>query len=123
MRSRYTAYTVDDRAYIARTWDPATRPALADSLDQIDWVALDIQTTEAGGPNDEHGMVEFVAHYQVKDKPGYLREKSHFRKENGAWLYVTGETEPLTPVRVDKTGRNAPCPCGSGKKFKKCCGA
>jgi len=27
-------------------------------------------------------------------------------------------------VRVaDKTGRNDPCPCGSGKKFKKCCGA
>jgi len=28
-----------------------------------------------------------------------------------------------TPVRSSKVGRNAPCPCGSGKKFKKCCGA
>lgn len=27
------------------------------------------------------------------------------------------------PVRVDKVGRNDPCPCGSGKKYKKCCGA
>lgn len=27
------------------------------------------------------------------------------------------------PVRVTKVGRNDPCPCGSGKKFKKCCGA
>ena len=27
------------------------------------------------------------------------------------------------PVRVDKkTGRNEPCPCGSGMKYKKCCG-
>ena len=26
------------------------------------------------------------------------------------------------PVTVDKVGRNAPCPCGSGKKYKKCCG-
>ncbi len=26
------------------------------------------------------------------------------------------------PVHVDKTGRNDPCPCGSGKKYKKCCG-
>ena len=27
-----------------------------------------------------------------------------------------------TPKRVNKIGRNEPCPCGSGKKFKKCCG-
>jgi preprotein translocase subunit SecA len=29
-----------------------------------------------------------------------------------------------TPVRrqVEKVGRNDPCPCGSGKKYKKCCG-
>jgi uncharacterized protein YecA (UPF0149 family) len=27
------------------------------------------------------------------------------------------------PVTVDKVGRNDPCPCGSGKKFKKCHGA
>ena len=27
------------------------------------------------------------------------------------------------PVRVVKIGRNEPCPCGSGKKYKKCCGA
>ncbi|MBO5312724.1 MAG: preprotein translocase subunit SecA [Clostridia bacterium] len=27
------------------------------------------------------------------------------------------------PIRVDKIGRNEPCPCGSGKKYKKCCGA
>ncbi|MFO7245921.1 MAG: preprotein translocase subunit SecA [Bacillota bacterium] len=26
------------------------------------------------------------------------------------------------PVRVEKIGRNDPCPCGSGKKYKKCCG-
>ncbi|MBQ7225236.1 MAG: SEC-C domain-containing protein [Clostridia bacterium] len=28
------------------------------------------------------------------------------------------------PVRAEqKVGRNEPCPCGSGKKYKKCCGA
>ena len=32
--------------------------------------------------------------------------------------------DPSRPVRVEqKIGRNAPCPCGSGKKYKKCCGA
>ena len=30
---------------------------------------------------------------------------------------------PAGPVRAAKVGRNAPCPCGSGKKFKKCCGS
>jgi hypothetical protein len=29
---------------------------------------------------------------------------------------------PSTPLRVDKIGRNDPCPCGSGAKYKKCCG-
>jgi uncharacterized protein YecA (UPF0149 family) len=29
---------------------------------------------------------------------------------------------PQAPLRVEKTGRNDPCPCGSGKKYKKCCG-
>ena len=30
---------------------------------------------------------------------------------------------PGGQVRAAKVGRNAPCPCGSGKKFKKCCGS
>ncbi len=30
---------------------------------------------------------------------------------------------PVEPIKADKTvGRNDPCPCGSGKKYKKCCG-
>ncbi len=29
----------------------------------------------------------------------------------------------VAPVHSDKVGRNDPCPCGSGKKYKKCCGA
>lgn len=34
------------------------------------------------------------------------------------------EQQPQQPTaRSEKVGRNAPCPCGSGKKYKKCCGA
>lgn len=33
-----------------------------------------------------------------------------------------GKTLAKTPVTVIKIGRNEPCPCGSGKKYKKCCG-
>jgi len=35
----------------------------------------------------------------------------------------SSEEEKPEPVRVVKVGRNEPCPCGSGKKYKKCCGA
>ena len=35
--------------------------------------------------------------------------------------YMT-EEKPQTPVATEKVGRNDPCPCGSGKKFKNCCG-
>lgn len=36
---------------------------------------------------------------------------------------LQGRAEPEGPVRVKKVGRNEPCPCGSGRKFKKCHGA
>lgn len=45
--------------------------------------------------------------------------------ENGEPLahpWGIDERAPLRPAPPVKTGRNAPCPCKSGKKFKKCCG-
>ena len=37
---------------------------------------------------------------------------------------TAGNTQPQAPVKRDssKVGRNDPCPCGSGKKYKDCCG-
>lgn len=35
---------------------------------------------------------------------------------------VGASSSPEAPVRAAKIGRNAPCPCGSGRKYKKCCG-
>ncbi len=59
---------------------------------------------------------------------------------NAEWLYTLPQWDNLiteerrkelykieksskTVVKPPKVGRNDPCPCGSGKKFKKCCGA
>ena len=44
------------------------------------------------------------------------------------YLFVVVKLYPLikvnAPVKADKkVGRNDPCPCGSGKKYKACCGA
>ena len=50
-------------------------------------------------------------------------EVSVFKKINNEWKYVAGEVIPTTITRVGaKVGRNDPCPCGSGKKYKQCCG-
>ena len=35
----------------------------------------------------------------------------------------TREKRPVRKTAAQKVGRNDPCPCGSGKKYKKCCGA
>ena len=60
------------------------------------------------------------------DFPPWQTVYTYFRnwRKDGTWYYVDGEViKPATSVHQQpKVGRNDPCPCGSGKKFKKCCG-
>ena len=125
MRSRYTAYARGDVAHLARTLAPEHRAGfdMADvsaGMKQTRWLGLEILDTEAGGEKDSTGIVEFVARFQARDKAQALHERSRFRRDtDGSWVYVDGETT-MQPVK--KPGRNDPCPCGSGKKFKQCCG-
>lgn len=123
MRSRYVAYARKDFAYVVRTWHEPNRPAIGDFDDQdsIEWTGLDVQATEAGGPEDQEGMVEFVATCEVDGALRRLHEKSSFVRLDDQWYYVDGEIVTPQPVRSAKIGRNEPCPCGSGKKYKKCC--
>lgn len=46
-----------------------------------------------------------------------LKELVEFKKEERERI----ERAKHEPVTVVKIGRNEPCPCGSGKKYKKCC--
>lgn len=118
MRSRYSAYVLKLDDYVLHTWHSSTRPvSLELSHDDTKWQHLRIIDTEQGKEDDETGMVEFAAIYTG----GQLHERSRFVREAGRWFYVDGEILP--PVKEVKAGRNEPCPCGSGKKFKKCCGA
>ena len=66
-------------------------------------------------------MVEFRALYRSIAGMGVLHERSSFLCENGCWSYVDGELIEAGALQSGKTGRNEPCPCGSGKKYKKCC--
>lgn len=90
MRSRYSAFAVHDAAYLLRTWHAATRPRSVDFDPDLTWVGLEIVTTEAGGPGDANGVVEFRAHHRRGGEPGVLHEVSRFRRQDGEWSYVRG---------------------------------
>ena len=119
MRSRYTAYTRGDAGYLSATWAPETRPKALDLADGPEWLGLAILRA-AGGAGDEAGTVEFRARYRAGGREEVLHETSRFRRDQGRWVYVDGQLhDPPAPTRV---GRNALCPCGSGRKYKRCCG-
>lgn len=118
MRSRFTAYTRGDVDYLLVSWHPRTRPARLKLVDQPVWERLEILSTQAGAVGDSNGQVEFAAHYRSAERVGCLREISRFTAVQGRWFYLDG----IQPDMANKTGRNETCPCGSGKKFKRCCG-
>jgi SEC-C motif-containing protein len=67
--------------------------------------------------------VEFEASYERDGLRDIHHERAQFKKVDGQWLYDEGDIVPKTIVRATpKVGRNDPCPCGSGKKYKHCCG-
>ncbi len=125
MRSRYSAYVAGDIAYLLATWHPSTRPPAIEAETIPDWCGLEILQTEQGQEDDDAGRVEFKATARSQHTTLTLHETSHFVKEAGQWLYVSGDLKEES-LRADnpagKVGRNCVCPCGSGKKFKKCCG-
>lgn len=125
MRSRFSAYAADNRDYILATWDKSSQPKkLAFSDENITWQRLEIIDTKKGGVNDNKGIVEFKAYYLNNGEDFMLHEVSRFVKTNGRWFYVDGVVKKVGKIISQQNqGKNAPCPCGSGKKFKRCCGA
>jgi SEC-C motif domain protein len=122
MRSRYTAYVVKDVDYLMKTWHFAGRPKEIETVSIPDWIGLEIVRTEEGLAGDAEGIVEFKAQARNKQHSWQLHEVSRFVRDDDKWYYVDGDVVNPQPVTSNKVGRNAPCPCGSGKKFKKCCG-
>ncbi|MFI4957445.1 MAG: YchJ family protein [Gammaproteobacteria bacterium] len=122
MRSRYTAYTQGNIDYIVATqsgpaaddYSPEDARIWAKSLK---WEGLEVFNTETSG---DIGFVRFDASYQMDRKHYVLSEYSQFHRVDGRWIYWASLALPgHTPVNE---GKNAPCHCGSGKKFKRCCG-
>ena len=91
MRSRYRAFVVGDVPYLLRTWHPATRPGSIQLDPDQRWTGLAVLATDAGGPEDSKGVVEFRASYAVRGEPGALHEISRFFRVDGGWVYVRGK--------------------------------
>ena len=140
MRSRYTAHTLGEIDYIKNTMTPENRKAFDPEstkkwCEESKWKGLKIISTKKGGPSDHNGVVEFVATYERQGVGVDHHEISEFKKsKDGQWQFVDGEAHEhkegeghhdhpkvQTVVRTGaKIGRNDPCHCGSGKKYKKC---
>lgn len=124
MRSRYSAHACVDSDYLMATWAKEIRAQVNRNdveswARDSEWLRLDIVKTEAGQPNDHEGWVTFKAYYRQQGVLQLHGERSYFRKEHGHWFFVDGESLPSAQTKI---GRNDECPCGSGKKVKRCCG-
>lgn len=90
MRARYSAFVVGAADFLFRSWHPRTRPdhlTAADLPPAETWAGLRVLDVVAGGPDDDDGVVEFVA----SSRSGDLRERSTFTRRRGRWVYVAAE--------------------------------
>lgn len=122
MRSRYTAYVNADIDYLRDTTADHRRAVydfeqLGEWARQSQWLGLKVHVSEQEG---DRGRVVFTARFKLDDGVHAHTEDSTFMQQNGRWYFVEGQecAEPKSNV-----GRNDPCLCGSGRKYKKCCGA
>ncbi|WP_461208710.1 YchJ family protein [Desulfocurvus sp. DL9XJH121] len=128
MRSRYSAYALGNIDYVESTLAPAQRrkfdyEGAKHWSESATWQGLTVHETQDGGEADETGVVEFTAAFELSGTAQEHHEVAKFSRQDGAWVYAGGEVTGTTFRReTPKVGRNEPCPCGSGKKFKKCCG-
>jgi len=128
LRSRYSAFVTGAVDYILDTHHPETRDQIKreeilDWSKNSEWLNLTMHTIERGTTKDEDGIIDFTARYGQGGREVDHREKSEFRKKDGAWYFY--DVYKNKPIRHETPllGRNDPCSCGSGKKFKKCCAA
>jgi SEC-C motif-containing protein len=127
MRARYTAYTKAETEFLFDTTHPDhrkgyDRAGTQEWAEKSEWLGLEIVEISRGGAEDTVGGVEFIARFREKDLLQAHHELGHFKREEGAWYFTHGEMVKPKPAVSAKVGRNEPCPCGSGLKFKKCCG-
>jgi len=128
MRARYAAFAAGAIDFVVASTHSRTRreidiPFIREWSQTSVWRGLQIIDTKL--VDDDKAYVSFEAQFTQHGKDQSHKEKSLFEREDGKWRFVTGEELKNPTVRYEtaRTSRNEPCPCGSGKKYKKCCGA
>lgn len=129
LRSRYAAFNTLDIDHLVKTVHPdkqeeADPRSIERWARKTEWIGLSILNVQNGGPDDDEGEIEFIADYYEKGLRKKHHEVAHFKKKDGEWYFYEAETPTQEQYirETPKVGRNDPCPCGSGKKYKKCCG-
>lgn len=113
MRSRYCAYQIKNETYLLNTWHESTRPESLDlTEDSTDWKKLKVIFTSE---NKVHFVAYFTQDTLNNAKTYALTEESNFVKDK-SWFYLDGDD-----VKTIQLTKNMPCPCLSGKKYKRCC--
>ena len=129
MRSRYSAYVLQIMPYLASTLHPSQRHDYDEAgaerwARESEWEQLEILGVDDDAADPDRGNVEFRAHYRRRGEKLVHHERAEFRRSGDRWYFYDGRMVGIGQVRRDtpKVGRNDPCPCGSGRKYKKCCG-
>lgn len=127
MRSRYTAYSQANIDYIKKTMRGKPLMGFSETnatnwAKQVNWLGLRVIQAYLDSENTNKGYVEFIAQFEENNQPQVIHELSEFECDNGTWFYVDGKTPQKSRKQFKQTiSRNAPCPCGSAKKYKNCC--
>ena len=105
MRSRFSAFCMNNFQYLNDSHHPAKRSALSpvqlkQKSSQTNWISLRIIDTENGQPEQDIGLVEFAACFEEEGRYYELREKSNFLKGDGRWFYLDGDTQVLSLIHI-----------------------
>lgn len=127
MRARYSAHVGAQVDFIFASVHPDHRQGYdhkgtKEWAEEAEWQGLQIVGTLRGGPQDADGEVEFIARFRDRQGLRTHHERAQFVREEGGWFFTEGVMVRPRPIVVNKVGRNDPCNCGSGLKYKKCCG-
>jgi len=126
LEKRYQAYVDGDVDFLIASVHPDkknkhNRKQMEDWSKNAVWNGIKI---EEEADEDSRSYITFQLKYQEQGQDIDHRERAEFRQHQGRWYYYDSKFPQGEPLRRDpnRVGRNDPCSCGSGKKFKKCCG-
>jgi SEC-C motif domain protein len=126
LKTRYDAFVKGDVDFILATHHPETRSQVERAAVEAwssgsQWKGLRIDNVEV---KSDKTFIRFTARYQREDETTNHTEDAEFRFFQKRWYYYDSHFPKPETIRREgeKVGRNDPCTCGSGKKFKKCHG-